>query len=713
MIRLTKIQTSVAQAALDSTVFVEGIAGVGKTTAGVRRLRHLIEEGVPADSILIVVPQKTLAFPYQQELRNKKRKAGGQVTVHTIGSLALQMIELYWPLIGEEAAFAHPHRRPTFLSLEMVQYVMARVIGPEIDKNDYFASVRIDRNRLYSQIVDNLNKAAVVGFPYTEIGARLKDAWTGEPGQQFVYDDAQRCANLFRDYCREHNLLDFSYQVELFRDYLWSHDAPRHYLTNKYRHLIVDNAEEDTPATHRIIRDWLGECESAVVIYDSDAGYRRFLGSDADHAYQLKERCKEHITIEKTYVMSTDVEALNYEIATVVKAAPARKSRKADPREAIAYTDNRYYPQMINWTAENIASLVHDAGESPGEIVVLSPLLSDALRFSLVNRLQSLNVPVRSHRPSRALSDEPAARALLTLAKLAHPDWELHPTSYDVTYALMDAITDLDLTRARLLTEIVYRQGKLSSFESIREESARSRITYELGGRYDRLFKWIETYSTGERIHLDFFFSRLFGELLSQPGYGFHQHFDAAKVASNLIDSAKQFRWAVSDALTPNPSQPPPPNPLPINGEGEFWVGREYLQMVDDGVIANQYIRDWELNDQEAVLIAPAYTFLMSNRPVDFQFWLNIGSPNWATRLYQPLTHPYVLSLEWEAGQLWTDAREQEATQDTLYRLVSGLIRRCRRKIYLGYSQFGEQGYEQRGPLLDTVQRMLRRHIQD
>jgi hypothetical protein len=695
MIRLTKIQTSIAHAELDTTLFAEGMAGVGKTTAGVRRLRYLIEKGVPADSILIFVPQKTLAFPYQQELHNKKRKAGGQVAIHTIGSLALRMIDLYWPLIGEAAGFAHPHRRPTFLSLEMAQYVMARVIGPEIDRHDYFASVRIDRNRLYSQIVDNLNKAAVVGFPYTEIGERLKAAWTGEPGQQFVYDDTQKCVSLFRDYCRQHNLLDFSYQVELFRNFLWSHEAPRRYLTGKYRHLIVDNSEEDNPATHHIISDWLGECESAVVIYDSDAGYRRFLGSDADHAYELKARCKQHVEIAKTYVMSTDVEALNHEIATVVKATPARKSRKADPREAIAYHDNRYYPQMIKWTAENIASLVHDAGESPGEIVVLAPLLSDALRFSLVNRLQSLNVPVRSHRPSRALRDEPAARALLTLAKLAHPEWEVHPTSYDVTYALMDTITDLDLTRARLLTEIVYRQGRLSPFESIRDESARSRITYDLGGRYERLWKWLEAYREGERIHLDFFFSRLFGEMLSQPGFGFHQHFDAAKVASNLIDSAKQFRWAVSGI---DPDLDP---------------SREYLNMVDNGVIANQYIRDWELNDPDAVLIAPAYTFLMSNRPVDFQFWLNIGSPNWATRLYQPLTHPYVLSLEWEPGQLWTDARELEATQDTLYRLITGLIRRCRRRIYLGYSQFGEQGYEQRGPLLDTVQRMLRRHIQD
>jgi hypothetical protein len=37
------------------------------------------------------------------------------------------------------------------------------------------------------------------------------------------------------------------------------------------------------------------------------------------------------------------------------------------------------------------------------------------------------------------------------------------------------------------------------------------------------------------------------------------------------------------------------------------------------------------------------------------------------------------------------------------------LVRRCRRCIYLGIADLGEQGYEQRGPLLQAVQRVLRR----
>ncbi|MBL8156748.1 MAG: hypothetical protein JNM70_21400, partial [Anaerolineae bacterium] len=63
--------------------------------------------------------------------------------------------------------------------------------------------------------------------------------------------------------------------------------------------------------------------------------------------------------------------------------------------------------------------------------------------------------------------------------------------------------------------------------------------------------------------------------------------------------------------------------------------------------------------------------------------------------------------------RVWSDDDEVTANQDALYRLALGLIRRCRQRIYLGFCQFGEQGYEQRGPLLEAIQRVLKQLKQD
>ena len=81
-------------------------------------------------------------------------------------------------------------------------------------------------------------------------------------------------------------------------------------------------------------------------------------------------------------------------------------------------------------------------------------------------------------------------------------------------------------------------------------------------------------------------------------------------------------------------------------------------------------------------------------------------------RVYQPLTHPYVLSRDWQKDELWTDEFEFATRQDALYRLVMGLVRRCRNAIYLGLSELGERGYEQQGVLLRAFQRVLRDAIE-
>ncbi|MBK9778938.1 MAG: hypothetical protein IPP55_02635 [Anaerolineales bacterium] len=217
--------------------------------------------------------------------------AGGEVTPATIGGLARRMCDLFWSFAAEEAGFARPEQPPIFLTLETAQYYMAHLVRPMIEEQGYFDSVTINRNRLYSQIIDNLNKAAIVGFPHTEIGARLDSAWFGDPAQRRVYADAQECATLFRQYCLDNNLLDFSLQLEIFKNILWQNPQSRSYLTQTYRHLIYDNVEEDISCAHVIVHDWLPNLDSALLIYDQAAGYRKFLGGDPDSGLGLSGDC--------------------------------------------------------------------------------------------------------------------------------------------------------------------------------------------------------------------------------------------------------------------------------------------------------------------------------------------------------------------------------------------------------------------------------------
>src|SRR5258706_10438129 len=457
MPELTPAQLSIIEAPVDAKFFLRGPAGTGKTMAGVERMRFLLANGIPADQILILTPQRTLQDPYLNVLHSPQAAAGGEATPATVGGLARRMLDLFWPLAAEAAGFTHPDQPPVFLTLETAQYYMAYIVRPHLEEG-FFESVAMDRNRLYSQILDNLNKSAAIGFAYTEIGERLTAAWSGDPAQRRVYADAQACASEFRQYCLEHNLLDFSLQLEIFARILWNDTAVRDYLTRSYHHLNYDNAEEDIPVAHDILANWLPEFDSALVIFDDGGGYRRFLGAAPESALELAGLCDETRQLSESFVISEALAHLSNSLAEVIapaddslftfspKSENESEQEEGKREEVLSLVPTRFFPEMLDSIVKEFRGLL-DNGTPPSEIVVLAPYISDALRFSLMDRLRTRGVPVRSHRPSRSLREEPASQCLLTLAALAHPGWNIRPGKFDLAYALIQSIAEMDLVR--------------------------------------------------------------------------------------------------------------------------------------------------------------------------------------------------------------------------------------------------------------------------
>jgi hypothetical protein len=471
------------------------------------------------------------------------------------------------------------------------------------------------------------------------------------------------------------------------------------------------------------------------LVNDEDAGYRIFLGANWRTAAQLADLSDETIEMTESFVSPPEILAFGQRMSEILGGTESANQRdnqlanqrisesnhsplkihnsqftinnSPDPRSAITFEQFRFYPNMINGTIDRIATLLGQ-GVPPNQIVVLAPFVSDALRFAFVHQMEQRGLPARSHRPSRPLNEEPAAKTILTLTHLAFPQWQMLPDPFDVAQALQQAIADLDLVRANLLTQVIYRQferetGHLTSFDQI-EGAVRERISYQAGHLYDILRHWLLAIEPDNPPVLDVFFSQLFEEILTRPGFGFHGQPEAGEVVAHLIDSARKFRRVAERVPQIDHTKAMDEAVLPSVTE----LNRSFLDLVDQGMMAAQYTRSGDPAPDEAVLITPATTFLMSNRPVDYQFWLDAGSSGWWERIAQPLTHPYILAADWEPGRPWTDSDEITGQRDRLARLMLGLTRRCRKHIYLINAEIGEQGFEQRGQLLITLQQMLR-----
>jgi hypothetical protein len=688
--------------------FLTGPFGSGKTSAAIDHIRGLLaRERTRGDEVLVLVPQVAQGQVYRAALRQVGAPPGPPVKISTVAGLARDSVELYWPLLAPGAGFADPHQEPTFLNLETAQYHMRALVEAAIGEAE-FDGIRVHPNRIISQVLDNLSKAALHSFTIDEAYARLELAippGDQRTGQLNALRAARRISHAFRALCLERALVDFSLQTELFDRHILTNDWSRTHLFRSRRHLIIDNVEEQNAVTHDLIRRWLPHLESALIIHDEDAGYRLFLGADPQGAPTLADDCDATL---RTVLPDDVLPGLRSAAARVNRAllrGPQPAPEDEQPAASVLHvpdTSPRFYPQMLTWVAHQVKTLVERDGIAPGEIAIVAPFVSNGLRFSLQTALDRHEIRSTTHRPSRALQDEPSARCLLTLARLAHPEWQTSLHQADVALALQLAITRLDPIRAGLLTRIVYplhrRTVELTRFANL-QQAIQRRITYAAGEAYDLLRDWLYAYrGSGEPLPLDQFLARLFSEVLSRPGFGFHADYGAARVAHQLIASARSFRWSLQEndqsLLDPSISQR---------------VGEDYLRLVASGAFGALYTPGVQ-EPEDAVFIAPAYTFLMRNRSVDVQFWLDIGSSGWWERLYQPLTHPHVLTRHWPAAQPWTDLDEFQTRQEIMRRVLLGLIRRTRHSIYLGVSEYAENGSEQRGPLLSLLNRILRQN---
>jgi hypothetical protein len=693
---LSSEQKNVLKKAATGKIFLSGPAGCGKTTLGVEWMLNTINSGFQADQFLILVPQRSLAEPYFESIHRPDFPSATLPTILTIGGLAQRMISLFWPLIAKSAGFGNPNHPPLFLSLETAQYYMAKIVQPMLDNGD-FENITIDRNRLFAQILDNLNKSALVGFSYSDFGQRMNSALPSDPLKSQIFNTAQKAATTFRQLCKKQNLLDYSLQLETFCQFIWPSTLAQAWLKNQYKGLIYDNIEEDAPIAHDLISEWLPSFDSALLIYDDDGGYRSFLGADPLSGLMLGQSCDRQLKLNISFVAPPVLEQFQQALTGIISIQePQFQLLDISPNVEIQYA--RYIPEMIKLVTSQITNLVREKQVCPDEIAILSPFLSDSLRFSIQHSLSSVGIKSESFRPSRSLFDEPVTRCFLTLAKIAYPQWGLIPTAHEMRFALMQALTDGDLVRADLLSQILYRRNhpeeRIGSFKRINSDM-QARITYLLGEKYEHLREWLSAYILEPPEELDVFISRIFGEVLSQKGFGFHSDMEAAWVISRLEESIHKFNLLLGFSENADKKD----------------SGKEYLLTMEQGLLPSLSSPS-EMPAENAVQLMPAYSWLMKNHSVRFQFWLGIGSGGWSERINQPLTHPFILSRQWQADRIWTDADEMANNQQTLTRLVRGLLHRCTEKVFLYSIQVNEQGMEESGGLVKALQIFFKRQAQ-
>ena len=288
-------------------VFLSGPFGSGKTQLAIERIAWLLrQERIRGDDLLVLVPQRTLAARYYASLSQTSLPPGPPVRITTLAGIARSAVQLYWPLVAEQSGFDNPAAEPTFLNLETSQYHMAQFVERAVHEGE-FDGVHVERSRIVSQVLDNMNKASLNGLTIEEVYRRLELAVPA--GDQYTarinaLRAAQRISHLFRQLCIASRFVDFSLLISMFNNAVLTNSWSRTHLFRSCHHLIFDNAEEDTHSAHQLVIEWMPYLDSSLIIADDDGGYRVFLGAAPQNLKKLRDCSAQQFALEGSYVSS-------------------------------------------------------------------------------------------------------------------------------------------------------------------------------------------------------------------------------------------------------------------------------------------------------------------------------------------------------------------------------------------------------------------------
>lgn len=677
---LTPIQQEAIAAQKNS--FWLGTAGTGKTTALQHRLLHLLQSGEPAYALLVLVAEPAHQAAFVTAVQQSGLGATTELKViHTIG-MAQEMVPLFWPLIARPAGFKRPFQPPTFLSYDLAQLLMWHIVTPMLQRGA-FAGLRLRPQQIVSQLLDTLNRAALNALTLDEAIQRQKATWAGEMDRLRHLEDAAQAARAFRQSCLDNSLLDLSLVVEVFDRQLVQHPQFHRYFSERYRHLLVDNIEEQTPAGQNFVRSLLPLVQTAVIAYDGGGGYKRFLGADPTEAQKYHGWCERFFEFKDRFAAPPAMEHL----ANLVEndLLHTHKPTELAREGIITVLDGRYRRDMITKLVHTLHHYIHQQDIHPSEIAIIAPYLDGALRYNLTQELKNAGLPFFLLRRRSSPREEPRVRAWLTWLALAHPQWGIRPNPYDVSEAFTLSIAALDPARAALAAEKLYQAPYLMPISDL-PPAIVERIGAEALALVEELRLWLA--AQDQDLPLDTFLYNLFNNLLAQPRFQPQTDIAGAAVCDWLVQIAGRLRQAAPAMGFASPAE----------------IGVAFWESINQGLVTANPPEFGDPPDPDGIMISTIYGYLLEGNTVRVQVWLETAATGWWDIPNQPLSNAFVLSQSYDPQHLWTMKEDFEIRQELLSRIVRGLTARCAGGVILANSDLDRRGQRQDGPLWRALQ---------
>ena len=619
-------------------MLINGSISSKKTDLLVENYAKLLNENVDSSKILVLVQNSSLKENFTQRVHKLlKIKAHEKLEIHSFFSLVYNSVIDNWAVLENVNPFNNPEVLPNLAGLEVSQFIMKDILK-DIKFKGYNSKKSLLHQlfRRYSLIVQN-------NLSDEEIDYRagiLKESFA---------EDAKSALKKFLSTTLEMRDFDYLRQTLVFK-YIYKNTD---YFKN-IEYLFIDDADELTPAAMDFVRAIAPQLKDVFIAFDTKGSSRAgYLSADKSSVFGFEDLFKEQVQkIPEDSNLKDDAEILFTNVKEDTKTPLKHFSVSSPSKRA----------EMIDLTAKKIKELLCK-NVLPSEILIITPVVDDMLKFTLSESLNNLNIVYLSG--NEKLIQNKLVLASLNILKLTS-EFKNDLTEFDLRVILSDFL-GIPVKYLKDILENFSENKTLIEYKFAREEH---------NEKYSKLLKLKNKLET-DNLKLSEQVYEIFTELCD---FTFIAPEDLKKF-NFFIKQLQDFENIYKDKFIDRK--------------------QEILTQIENSIISENPYSTLELSDRDLVIGTPQ-KIIDNQIRTKYQFWLDTSSSEWIKSDTGPLYNAWVFQKDWHKDEFTIDDN-LELGKDKTARILRKLTLCADEHIYTFSSLFDGNGVENLGGIENYI----------
>lgn len=620
-------------------LIIEGSIASNKTEILIDKYSELINNGVQASAILVLVQNSTLKNEFHENVLEKITvDCIEKLQIHSFFSLVYNTISDNWAFLEDRNIFDNPVILPNLAGLEVSQFLLKDILK-EVPFKGYNSRMSLLHQifRRYSLIIQNnltqkdVNKRAEI----------LKEGFSDEASLA-IRKLLKRTLELRDfDYLRQCLMFNFIYQnTDYFKN---------------IEYLIVDDADECTPICIDFI-EYLSKQLKDFWITADPLGSSRcgYLSADKNNLEKLKKIFKTDTTeLPSNSNLINDAQTLFNNIY----------QNNENILNNFSYNSFSKRSETIESSITLIKTLLKNKVQ-PCEISIITPIIDDMLKFTLKENFAS-NITLKYLTGSEKLIQNKFVLAAITILKL-NTELKNSLSEFDIRILLSNF----------LRIPLKYCEEILKAFQQNKTLIPYDFKDEEYTQKYRHLLNLIDTLANSN------------AKISEQIILIYNQLFDISSIDKLELKKFNFFLKQITDFEN-------------IFGERFNTRKSDIILQIENSIISeNPYsILEIEKND---LIISTPQKIIDNKLKTKYQIWLDISSSEWIKSDTGPLYNAWVFQKDWEKPEYTIDDNV-ELSKEKNARVLRKLTLCAGEKIFCYSSLFDSNGVENYGALENFI----------